>query len=159
MDKSQSRMNPRFLAESEKGMLWQPTEIESGTEMAAGFDEEKKEKSRAIVSSSLSLSWFSVIHALMSSVHARSSLLRLSISLKGADVRSCVSSAKSWWFTEWVAIISERGVVYRTKRTGPSTEPRGTPHLSCDSGKDKLFTEVYWHLSERNDSNHSSAVD
>ena len=25
--------------------------------------------------------------------------------------------------TEWLAMISERGVVYRTKRMGPSTEP------------------------------------
>ena len=58
-------MNQRFLAEAEKGMLWQPKVIESGREMAAGFDEEK-EKRRASVLSSLSLSWFSVIHALMS---------------------------------------------------------------------------------------------
>ena len=27
------------------------------------------------------------------------------------------------WFTEWLAMISERGVVYRTKRMGRSTEP------------------------------------
>ena len=39
MDNSESRMNPRFLAESEK-----PRVIESGREMAAGFDEENKEK-------------------------------------------------------------------------------------------------------------------
>ena len=26
-------------------------------------------------------------------------------------------------FTEWLAMLSERGVVYRTKRMGPSTEP------------------------------------
>ena len=41
----------------------------------------REEKRRASVLSSLSLSWFSVIHALMSSVHAQSSLVRLSISL------------------------------------------------------------------------------
>ena len=29
-------------------------------------------------------------------------------SLRGADFWSCVSSAKSWWFTEWLAMISER---------------------------------------------------
>ena len=102
MDNSESRTNPRFLAESEKGMLWQPRVIESGREMAASFDEEK-EKRRASVLSSLSLSWFSVIHVLMSSVQAQSSLVRLSISLGGADFWSCVSSAKSWWFTEWLA--------------------------------------------------------
>ena len=44
MDNSESRMNPRFLAESKKGMLRQPRVIESGREMTAGFDKEKKEK-------------------------------------------------------------------------------------------------------------------
>ena len=58
-----------FLTESERGMLWQPRVIETGRELAAGFDEEKKEKRRASVSLSLSLSWFSVIHAFMSCVH------------------------------------------------------------------------------------------
>ena len=47
-------------------------------------------------------------------------------------ISGAVSSAKSWWFTEWLTIISERGVVYRTKRMGPSTEPWGTPYMSCD---------------------------
>ena len=63
--------------------------------MAAGFDEEKKEKRRVSVLSSLSLSLFSVIHALMSSVHAQSSLVRLSILPRGAEFWSCLSSAKS----------------------------------------------------------------
>ena len=39
-------------------------------------------------------------------------------------------------------MISERGVVYRTKRTGPSTERRGTPYMSCDSDEDRLLTKV-----------------
>ena len=76
----------------------------------------------------------------MSSVHARSSLVRLSISLRGPDFWSCVSSAKSWWFMEWLAMVSDRGVVYRMKRMGPSTEPWGTPYLNCVSGEDELFT-------------------
>ena len=87
---------------------------------------------------SFSLSWFSVIHV-MSSVHALSSLVRLVTSLRGADFWSCVSFAKSWWFTEWLAMILERGVVYRTKRMGPSTEPWGTPYMSSDGDKDD-----YW---------------
>ena len=33
MDSFESRMNPRFLAESEKGMLWEPRVIKSGREM------------------------------------------------------------------------------------------------------------------------------
>ena len=95
----------------------------------------------------------------MSSVHARSFLVRLSISMRGADFWSCVSSAKSWWFTEWPAMMSERDVVYRTKRTGPSNKPWGTPYMSCGGGEDELFTEVNWHLSDRYDSNHLGAVD
>ena len=95
----------------------------------------------------------------MSSVRALSSLVRLFTSLRGADFWSCVSSVKSWWFTEWLAMISERGIVYRTKRMGPSTEPRGTLYMSCDGDEDKLLTEVDWYLSERYEWNHWSAVD
>ena len=43
----------------------------------AGFDEENKEERRASVLSSLSLSWFSVIHAFMSSVHLMLVLIQL----------------------------------------------------------------------------------
>ena len=39
-------------------------------------------------------------------------------------------------------MISERGVVYRMKRMGPSTEPRGTQYMSCDADEDELLTEV-----------------
>ena len=132
MDSFESRMNSlRFQAESEKGMLWEPRIIESGRE-TVGFKEE-------LVLSSFSLSWFSVIHVFMSSVHALSSLVRLVTSLKGADFWSCVSSAKCWWFTEWLAMISERGVVYRTKRMGPSTEPWGTLYMSCDGNEDLSY--------------------
>ena len=46
-------------------------------------------------------------------------------------------SAESWWLIERLAMISKRGVVYRMKRTGPSTE-----YMSCDGDKDELFTEV-----------------
>ena len=39
-------------------------------------------------------------------------------------------------------MISERGVVYRTKRMGPSTESRGTSYMRCDGDEDELLTEV-----------------
>ena len=159
MDSFESRMNPRFLAESEKGMLWEPRVIESERETVEGFKEDEKGKRRASVLPSFSLSWFSVIHVFMSSVHALSSLVRLVTSLRGADFWSCASSAKSWWFTDWLAMISERGVVHRTKRMGPSTEPWGTPYMSCDGDEDELLTEVDWYLSERYEWNHWSAVD
>ena len=123
MDSFESRMNPRFLAESEKGMLQEPRVIESGRETIEDFKEDKKGKRRASVLSLFSLSWFSVIHVFMSSVHAFSSLVRLVTLLREVDFWRCESSAKSWWFTEWLAIISERGVMYRMKRTGFSTEP------------------------------------
>ena len=57
------------------------------------------------------------------------------------------------------AMISERSVVHRTKRMGPSTEPWGTPYMSCDGDEDELLTEVDWYLSERYEWNHWSAVD
>jgi len=38
-------------------------------------------------------------------------------------------------------MISERGVVYKTKRTAPSTELCDTPYMSCDGDEDELFTE------------------
>ena len=36
-------------------------------------------------------------------------------------------------------MTSERGVVYRTKRMGPSTEPSGTSYISCDGDVDEFF--------------------
>ena len=102
MDSFEPRMNPRFLGESEKGLLWEPRVIESGRETAECFKEDEKGKRRASLLSSFSLSWFTVIHVSMSSVHALSSLVRLVTSLRGADFWSCVSSAKSWWFTQWL---------------------------------------------------------
>ena len=44
----ESRMNPRLLAESEKGMLREPRVIESGRETVEGFKEDKKGKRRAV---------------------------------------------------------------------------------------------------------------
>ena len=60
-----------------------------------GFKEDEKGKRRTSVLPSFSLSWFSIIHVFMSSVHALSSLVRLVTSLRGVDFWSCVSSAKS----------------------------------------------------------------
>ena len=118
-----------------------------------------KEKSFCFVVVQFELILASSMFLCRLSVHALSSLVRLVTSLRGADFWSCVPSAKSWWFTEWLTIISERGVVYRTKRMGPSTEPWGTPYMSCDGDKDELLTEVDWYLSERYEWNHWSAVD
>ena len=56
MDSFESRMNPRLLAESEKGMLSEPRIIESGRETVEGFKEDERGKRRASVLSSFSLS-------------------------------------------------------------------------------------------------------
>ena len=119
MDSFESRMNPRFLAESEKGMLWEPRVIESRRGTVEGFKEDEKGKRRASVLSSFSLSWFSFIHVFMSSVHALGSSVRLVTSQRGADFWSCASSAKGWWFREWLAMISERGVDVQDEKNGP----------------------------------------
>ena len=50
-----------------------------------GFKEDEKEKGKASVLSSFSLSRFSVIHVFRSSVHALNSLVMLITSLRGAD--------------------------------------------------------------------------
>ena len=147
----QSRMNPRFLAESEKGILWEPRIIESGREMVEGFKEDEKRKRRASVLSSFSLSWFFVIHVFMSSVHALSSLVRL--------FPVCHFRKTDGLHTEWLATISERGGVYRTKRMGPRTKPWGTLYMSCYGDEDELLNEVDWYLSEKYDWNHWIAVD
>ena len=52
MDSFEPRMNPRFLAESEKGMLREPRVIESGRETVDGSKEDEKGKRRASVLSS-----------------------------------------------------------------------------------------------------------
>ena len=89
------------------------------------------------VLSSLSLSCLLHIHAFMSSVHDCRSRVRLCTSFGGVDFWSWVLSAKRWWLTEWFAMMSESGVVYKTNSTGPSTEPCGTPNmwwlLACQS--------------------------
>ena len=57
-----------------------------------------------------------------------------------------------------LAMISERAVVYETKRMGPSIEPWGTSYTSCNGDEDELLTEVDCYLSEGHDWNHWSAV-
>ena len=49
MDSFEPRMNPRFLVESEKGMLREPRVIESGRAKVDGFKEDEKGKRRASI--------------------------------------------------------------------------------------------------------------
>ena len=43
------------------------------------------------------------------------------------EMYSWVSSAYKWYLREFFEITEPRGVVYRVKSSGPSTEPWGTP--------------------------------
>ena len=112
----ESRINPKFLTLPENTISCVLTMIDDGKQWHE--DREDVKKRIASVLSSLSLSWLLHIHAFMSSVHDCRSCVRLCTSLGGVDFWSCVSSAKSWWLTEWLAMISESGVVYKTNSTG-----------------------------------------
>ena len=69
-----------------------------------------------------------------------------------------VSSTKSWWLTEWFAMMSEKGVVYKTNSSGPSTEPCGTPNGGGQE-EAELLTTTHCALSRRYDQNHWSVVE
>ena len=152
MDSFESRMNPRFLAESEKGMLWEPRVIESGRETVEGFKEDergkrgspppppppcliKKRGGNGVVQFELVFRHSCYVVCACTEFFGEVG----HFTERSGFLEPCVSFAKSWWFTEWLAMILERGVVYRTKRMGPSTEPWGTPYMSSDGDKDD-----YW---------------
>ena len=120
---------------------------------------ESVENRMASVLSSLSLSWLLHIHDFMSSVHNCRLRVRLCTSFGGVDFWSWVSFANSWWLTEWLAMMSESGVVYRTNCTGPSTEPCGTQNIKGEGEEAELLTTMYWFLSSMYDRNYCSAVE
>ena len=78
----------------------------------------------ASILSSFSLSLFNVIQDLMSSIHFCIERKRSGIWWGGTDFWSWESSA---YETECFSITVEREAVQRTKRTGPRTDPSGTP--------------------------------
>ena len=68
--KWQSNVTPRFLTESDKGLIdAQPTVIKSGKETERNLDFRLEDTIVASVLSSFSLSLFNVIQDLMSSIH------------------------------------------------------------------------------------------
>ena len=86
--------------------------------MAAGFDEKKKSFCFVVVKFELIF-----CHPCFDVICASTEFFGEVVYFTDRDFLSCVSSGKKLWFTEWLPVMSERGVVYRTKRTGPSTEP------------------------------------
>ena len=141
MGSFESRMNPKFLAESEKGMLWKPRVIKSGRGTVEGFKEDEKGKRRASVLSSFSLSWFSVIHVLVRLFTERSRFLELCVICKKLIVYRVVSYDIG---KRRSGQVEENGPQYWALR-----HTWGTPYMSCDGDEDELLTEVDWYLSER----------
>ena len=136
--------------------MWEPRVIESVREGNGGrFQERRKGKENSLC--------FVVVQFELISGHPWFCRLGACIEFFGEvghfTERSGFLELCVIWFTEQLAMISERGVIYRTKRMGSSTEPWGTPYMSCDGDEDEFLTEVDWYLSERYDWNHWSAVD
>ena len=148
MDSFESRMNPRLLAESEKGMLWEPRVIESGRERVEGFKEDEKREREELLFCCRSV-WAdfppSLFFCCCVSMHW---VLWWGWSLHWEErISGAVCHLqKLMVYRVVIAMIWERGVVYRTKRMGPSTEPWGTPCMNCDGDEDELLTEVDWYL-------------
>ena len=109
-------------------------------------DREGTEKRMASVLCSLSLSLLLHIHAFISLENNRRSCVRLCTSF--GDFWSWVLYAKSWWLTEWFAMMSDSGVVYKNS-TGLSTEPYRTPNMRGEVEKDELLTTTHWFLPRR----------
>ena len=113
MDSFESRMNPRFLAEPEKGMLWEPRVIELGRGTVEGFKKDEKGKRGALFCRRSVLADFpSSMFLCRLRMHW---VLWWGCSLHWQER---ISGAVK---PDWFAMISERGVVYRTKRISPST--------------------------------------
>lgn len=70
------------------------------------------------------------IHAEMLDMVCSRSLMFWSNSFAQNDMKSWVSSAYNLWLTGLWEIMELRGVVYKMKRSGPRTEPWGTPYRS-----------------------------
>ena len=99
------------------------------------------------------------IHDFISSVHNCRSCVRLCTLFGGVDFWSWVSSAKSWWLTKWLVVMSESGVAYKTNSTGPSTEPCRTPNIKGEGEEAELWRTMDWFLCSRYDWNHWTVVE
>ena len=58
------------------------------------------------------------------------------------EMYSWVSSAYKWYLREFFEITEPRGVVLRVKRSGPSTEPWGTPQERVENAEMESLIET-----------------
>ena len=124
-DRWQSRVTPKFLTVSEKGTDALPISKESGIERAVDILLEEIIMTSVLASLSFSLLSLSVIQSFMSSMQSRIESMRSGRRSGVAEFWSWESLAYEWWRIEWRSMTAERGVVYRTKRIGPKTDPCG----------------------------------
>ena len=61
----------------------------------------------------------------------------------------CVSSANCWWEMAWSDIILAIGEIYRVKKSGPRTEPWGTPILHGVWVDVEPPTQTNWERSDK----------
>ena len=157
MDSFESRINPRFLAESEKGMLWEPRVIESGRETVEGFKMKREREELLFCCHSVWADFPSSMFWCHLCMHR---VLWWGWSLHWEEqISGTVSSAKSWWYTECLAMISGERRSVEDEENGLQYWALRHTVLNCDGDKDELLTEVDWYLSERYDWNHWSAAD
>jgi len=140
MDSFESRMNPRFLEESEKGILWEPNRIREGNGRRFQGRWKRKEKSLCFVVIQFELifghSCFYVVCACIEffgevgHFTERSRFLEL-----------CVISKKLMVYRVVSYNIGERCSV-QDKENGPQYWDLCTPYTSCDGNKEELLTEL-----------------
>ena len=154
MDNLLSRITPRFLTLFTNGTTLEPICMDVGRSLS----ELEVDTRRASVLPSFNCSLFWTIQLCMSFVQCWMISIALSMLHESKEVFSCVSSAKDWCFTGCLAIKSERGLVYMINKTGPRTDPWGTPNDSGTGSESRPSTETNCILPVIYDLNHASTV-
>ena len=136
-----SIFTPRYLTQA-----WKTTSVPLKQADCRSMDEIRERAPTSIISvlSVLSLS-------LMQFVQKRTSLTQFWTSVRVREkstgeqlFESSVSSAYLWKTQPWLEITSERGCEYKVNRTGPSTEPCGTPHANGEGEDISPSTMTDW---------------
>ena len=107
--------------------------------------------SRNSVLSSFSWSLFCNIQCFKSSMQATLQLTTSSACDRSPDFWSWLSSAKLSCKREWRSMTTDTGVTYKTNKTGPNTEPWGTPQSRGVGEEYRPLTEVVWVRADRYD--------
>ena len=146
-----SQVWQRFFTEETKSTSEFPIRVEEGrgklTDNLCGFT--------SIDSILLSFHWslLCVIHSLTSVIQFYMVSIVVWIWSGTVSLHKRLSSANAWCWIECFLISSNRGCVYKTKRTGPKTEPWGTSKLRGASSDLRPLTVTIWVMSEGYDLN------